>query len=157
MQDPVVANYWEREEKGLPAWNNFKDILLKTFIQDLIDEHRKLHIVLPHRLLMPEELDIYNFSIALNPEIQDHVLWKEPKTLIDAYQYACNFEQTIISDRHLQRQFARKRSNMQCYGYEQIGHLIRKCHHSEGFLVEVTKSSWGKRKHSGTKMITIQV
>lgn len=106
---------------------------------------------------MPEGLDIYNFSIALNPEIQDHVLWKEPKTLIDAYQYACNFEQTTISDRHLQRQFARKRSNMQCYGYEQIGHLIRKCHHSEGFLVEVTKSSWGKREHSGTKMITIQV
>lgn len=157
------AKNWEMEGEDLPSWDDFKDILLKTFsmpgeellhmrqylnlrqknsVQELIDEHRKLHIVLPQRLHMPQELDIYNFTLALNLEVQDHVLEKKPKTLEDAYQYAFDFEQTIISNRHLQRKLARERNNMQCYGCGQIGHIIRQCHHHpKGYLVEVTESS----------------
>ncbi|TIB27672.1 hypothetical protein E3P84_04191 [Wallemia ichthyophaga] len=117
--------YQKTNGEDLPPWNDFKEILLKTFsnpaeerslirqymnlkqthsVYELIQKHIKLRTILPHDTLMPENLEIYNFARALKPKTEDSVLGKYPKTLEEAYRYATDFEETFIrSNQGLQR------------------------------------------------------
>ena len=117
--------YQKTNGEDLPPWNDFKEILLKTFsnpaeerslirqymnlkqthsVHELIQKHIKLRTILPHDTLMPENLEIYNFARALKPKTEDSVLGKYPKTLEEAYRYAADFEETFIrSNQGLQR------------------------------------------------------
>ncbi|EOR03507.1 hypothetical protein J056_002964 [Wallemia ichthyophaga EXF-994] len=120
-----TCNTKKTNGEDLPPWNDFKEILLKTFsnpaeerslirqymnlkqthsVYELIQKHIKLRTILPHDTLMPENLEIYNFARALKPKTEDSVLGKYPKTLEEAYRYATDFEETFIrSNQGLQR------------------------------------------------------
>ncbi|TIB66170.1 hypothetical protein E3Q06_04416 [Wallemia mellicola] len=115
------ARYWYvqyRQTQGEtpPPWEEFQLVLMETFsnptegslrirqyrtlkqtgtVDELIHTYIKLQRTLPPEVPMAEKIEIDIFTGALKPDIENHVLDKNPATLNEAFQIAANFERYI--------------------------------------------------------------